>query len=119
MSGRSPRSTIRGRRIPVRLKGEVAERKTTIAFDLKRDDKGIALEGVDLVHGASDIKGKIDIRDAPKPVVDGAPHSTSIDLSELTGRARRPAGKRRRKQPPRAPEGRAASSATRRSRSTR
>jgi hypothetical protein len=53
---------------PVRLKGEVAERKTAIAFDLKRDDKGIALEGVDLVHGASDIKGKIDIRDAPKPV---------------------------------------------------
>jgi uncharacterized protein involved in outer membrane biogenesis len=74
----------RGTPYPVRLKGEVAERKTAIAFDVKRDDTGLALEGVDLVHGASDIKGKIDIRDAPKPVWTVHLTSTTLDLSELT-----------------------------------
>ena len=83
-----------GTSYPVRLKGEVAERKTVIAFDLKRDDKGMALEGVDLVHGASDLKGKIDIRDGPKPVWTVSLTSTSLDLRELTGeRKATPAGK--------------------------
>jgi uncharacterized protein involved in outer membrane biogenesis len=69
---------------PVRLKGEVAERKTAIAFDLKRDDKGMALDGLNLVHGASDVKGKIDIRDAPKPVWTVNLTSATLDLNELT-----------------------------------
>lgn len=75
----------RGTPYPVRLKGEVAERKTAIAFDLKRDDKGMVLEGLDLVHGASDIKGKIDIRDTgPKSVLTVNLTSNSLDLNELT-----------------------------------
>ena len=74
----------RGTPYPVRLKGEVAERKTAVAFDMKRDDKGLTLERLDLVHGASDVKGRIEIRDAPKPVWTVNATSTTLDLNELT-----------------------------------
>ena len=69
---------------PVRLKGAVAERKTAIAFDLKRDGKVTAIEGVDVVIGASDIKGRIEIRDAPKPVWIVNVTSKMLDMNELT-----------------------------------
>ena len=84
----------RGATYPVRLKGDVAERKTAIAFDVKRDDKGIALDGLNLVHGGSDVKGKIDIRDTPKPALTVDLTSTTLDLRELTAeRKSGPAGK--------------------------
>ena len=36
---------------PVRLKGEVADRKTALAFDMKRDDKGVVRNAVLVLHG--------------------------------------------------------------------
>jgi hypothetical protein len=73
----------------VRLKGEVADRKTAVAFDMKRDDNGTVFDGLDVVHGASDIKGRLDIRDAPKPVWTVSVTSSTLDLNELDDGAQR------------------------------
>jgi uncharacterized protein involved in outer membrane biogenesis len=74
----------RGTPYPVRLKGEVAGRKTALVFDMKRDDKGTVFDGLDLVHGASDIKGKVDIRDAPRALWIVSLISGTLDLNELS-----------------------------------
>jgi len=81
----------RGTPYPVRLNGEVADRKTAVAFDLKRDDKGTVLDGLDLVHGASDLKGTVDIRDTPKTTWILNVTSTTLDLNELTAERTRAA----------------------------
>jgi hypothetical protein len=75
----------RGTPYPVSLKGEVADRKTAVALSMRRDDKGVALEDIDAAFGASNVKGKIDIRNAgPKSTWTLNLTSTSLDLDELT-----------------------------------
>ena len=74
----------RGTPYPVRLKGQVADRKTAVAFDMKREDHGTVFDGLDVVHGASDIKGRLDVRDAPKPLWTVNVTSSTLDLNDLT-----------------------------------
>src|SRR5678815_800718 len=50
---------------------------------MKRDDKGTVFDGLDVVHGASDLKGRIDMRDAPKPMWTVSLASGTLDLNEL------------------------------------
>jgi uncharacterized protein involved in outer membrane biogenesis len=82
----------RGTPYPVSLKGEVADRKTAVAFTMNRDDKGVALEGIDAAFGSSNVKGKVDVRDAGrKSTWTVNLTSTSLDLEELTSSRATPA----------------------------
>ncbi len=79
---------------PVSLKGEVADRKVAIAFRMTRDDKGVAIEDIDAAFGSSNVKGKVDVRDAgQKSTWTVNLTSTSLDLDELTAHRTAPAAK--------------------------
>jgi len=74
----------RGQPYPVSLKGELGSRKASVALSLRRDDKLVALQDIDVAFGSSDLKGTIEIRDAgPASAWTVNLRSTAFKLDDL------------------------------------
>jgi uncharacterized protein involved in outer membrane biogenesis len=73
-----------GKPYPVSLKGELGSRKASVSLNIRRDDKLVALQDVDVAFGSSDLKGTIEIRDAgPAAAWTVNLRSTAFKLDDL------------------------------------
>ena len=72
-----PLSTLVEARLPypVAVKGEVAGRKATIAVKVRRADRLVQLQDIDVTVGSSNVKGRVDIRD------EGAKSAWTVNLA--------------------------------------
>jgi len=69
---------------PVAVQGEVAGKKAALALKMTRGDKVVALQDIDAAFGSSNVKGKVDIRDAdPRTLWTVNLTSTAFDLADL------------------------------------
>jgi len=59
-----PLAAFSDRSVPsvVSVRGEVAGRKTAVSVNVRRDDNLVALQDLEVAFGASDVKGRVDIR---------------------------------------------------------
>jgi len=74
----------RGQPYPVSLKGELGSRKASVALSLRRDDKLVALQDIDVAFGSSDLKGTIEIREGgPASAWTVNLRSTAFKLDDL------------------------------------
>ena len=82
--GRSHRCSILASPYPVSLQGEIAGRKTAVALKMRRDDKVVSLQDIDVAFGSSRVKGKVDIHDAgPRNALTVNLASTVLDVADL------------------------------------
>jgi len=48
---------------PVSVQGEIASRKASVAVAIRREDRIVHLQDVDVTFGSSNVKGRVDVRD--------------------------------------------------------